>query len=100
MWVYKKCKVFKNNDKIGNHVRTHLICGGSPSYESFLAELKCGPLFGNVQCNLVVQDEQKSDFANYPPVFKNTEVGRNDIEGRIKINAVETEIIKLLRILP
>ena len=55
---------------------------------------KNGSLFGNVQCDLVVPDELKSKFENFPPIFQNTEVGRNGIGDCMKNYAIENEILK------
>ena len=53
-----------------------------------------GVIFGYVQCDLAVPDELKSKFAIFPPTFKNTEVGRNDIENYMKNYAIENETLK------
>ena len=49
------------------------------STDSLLSKIKDGHFFGYAQCDLVVSDETKSKFLNFLPIFKNTEVGRNDI---------------------
>ena len=85
---------FKTNDKIKYHVRTHFLYKRSLSTDSILAKITAGSLFGYVQCNLVVPDELKSKFANFPPIFKNTEVGRNDIGDYMKNYAIENEMLK------
>ena len=56
--------------------------------------MKDGSLFGYVQCDLIVSEELKSKFANLPPGFKNTEVGRNDIGDYMKNYAIEKEWLK------
>ena len=47
--------------------------------ESLLEQIRSGKLFGYVQCNIEVPDELKKYLANFPPIFKNTNVGRHDI---------------------
>ena len=42
--------------------------------------------FGYVQCDLVVPD--------FPPIFKNNEVGRDDIGDYMKNYAIENEMLK------
>ena len=84
---------FKTDGKIKNHFRTHFPCKRPLSTDSLLAKIKDGSLFGNVQCDLVVPDELKSKFANFPPIFKNTEVGRDDIGGYMKNYAIENEML-------
>ena len=80
MWECDWWESFKTNDKIKNHVRTHFPYKKLLSTDSLHAKIKDGSLFGYVQCDLVVPDKLKSKFASFPPIFKNTKVGRNDLE--------------------
>ena len=36
-------------------------------------------MFGYVQCDIEVPEQLKKKFANFPPIFENTNVGRHDI---------------------
>ena len=47
--------------------------------ETLLEQIKSGKLFGYVQCDIEVPEELKKKFANFPPIFKNTNVVRHDI---------------------
>ena len=44
-------------------------------------------LFGYVQCDTEVPEELKNNFANFPPIFKNTNVGQHDIGLLVKYYA-------------
>ena len=44
-----------------------------------LEQIRSGKLFGYVQCDIEVPEELKKNFANFPPIFKNTNVGRHNI---------------------
>ena len=46
--------------------------------ENPLEQIRSGKLFGYVQCDIEVPEELKKKFANFPPIFKNTNVGRHD----------------------
>ena len=94
IWECDWWESFKTDEKIKNHVRTHFPYKRPLSTDSLLAKIKDGSLFGYVQCDLVVPDELKSKFANFPPIFKNTEVGRNDIGDYMKNYAIENEMLK------
>ena len=94
MWECDWWESFKTNDKITNHVRTHFPYKKPLSTDSLLAKIKDRSLFGYVQCDLVVPDELKSKFANFPPIFKNTEPGRNNIGDYMKNYAIENEMLK------
>ena len=47
--------------------------------ESLLEQIRSGKLFGYVQCDIEVPGALKEKFANFPPFFKNINVGRHDI---------------------
>ena len=94
LWECDWCESFKTNDKIKNHVRTNFPYKKPFSTDSLLAKIKDGSLFGYIQCELVVPDELKSKLANFPPIFKNTEVGRKDIGEHMKNYAFENEVFK------
>ena len=94
IWECDWWESFKTDDKIKNHVRTRFPYKRPLSTDSLLAKIKDGSLFSYVQCDLVVPDELKSKFANFPPIFKNTEVGRNDIGDYMENYAIENEMLK------
>ena len=84
MWECEWWEIFKTNDKIKNHVRTHFPCKRLLSTDCLIAKVKSWIHFGYVQCDLVVPDELKSKYNNFAPIFKMTEVGRNDIKDSMK----------------
>ena len=47
--------------------------------ESLLEQIRSGKLFGYVHCDIEVPEELKKKFANFPPIFKITNVCRHDI---------------------
>ena len=52
--------------------------------ESLLEQIGSGKLFGYVQCDIEVPEEHKKKFANFPTIFKNTNLGRHDIGSLMK----------------
>ena len=52
--------------------------------ESLLEQIGSGKLFGYVQCAIEVPEVLKKKFANFPPIFKNANVGRHDIGSLMK----------------
>ena len=58
--------------------------------ESLLEQIRSGKLFGYVQCDIEVPEELKEKFANFPPFFKYTNVGRHDV-GLLMKNYAEKE---------
>ena len=59
-----------------------------------MEKIRDGSLYGSIQCDLVVQDELKAKFSNFPPIFKNTEVGRNDIGEFMQKYGIENDLLK------
>ena len=49
-----------------------------------LERIKKGSLFGYVQCDIEVPPELGEQFANFPPIFRNNNVGRDDIRSLMK----------------
>ena len=94
MWECDWWESFETNDKNKNHIRTNFPYKKHLSTDFLLAKIKDGSLFGYVQCDLVAPDELKLKFANFPPFFKNTEFGRNDIGDYEKNYAIENEMLK------
>ena len=77
------------------HVRTHFPFKKPLSRDSVIAKIKDGSFLGYVQCDSVVSDELKSNFPNFPPIFKNTKKHRrNDIGDYMKNYAIENEMLK------
>ena len=55
--------------------------------------MRSGKLFGSVQRDIEVAEELKKIFASFPPIFKNTNVGRHDIELPVKDYAEKKGIL-------
>ena len=47
-----------------------------------------------MQCDLIVPDELKPTFSNFPPIFKNIDVCRNNIGDYMKNYAEENDLMK------
>ena len=67
-----------------NHLRTNFPYQRPLSEERLMQEIKSRRLFGYVHCDLKVPEHLKAYFANFPPIFKNTVVSRNDIGDLMK----------------
>ena len=77
-----------------NHVRTHFPFKRPLSYNSLVQNIRNERMFGYVQCDLSVPDELKAKFSNFPPIFKNIDVSRNDIGEYMKTYAEENDLLK------
>ena len=54
-------------------------------------------LFGYAQCDIEVTENLRANFANFPPIFKNTLVSKSDIEDLMKSYAEEERFLSQLR---
>ena len=72
----------RSNPVVSAFIQKHLPEKRLFSFTSELAILKAissGMLFGLVQCDIAVPDHLKEHFAELQPIFKNCEIGREDI---------------------
>ena len=65
--------------------------------ENLLEQIRSGKLFGYVQCDIEVSEKLKKKFANFPPIFKNTNVGRHDIGSLMQDYAEKQGLLCQLR---
>ncbi len=59
------------------------------SESQLVSKIRNGTIFGYIQCDIEVPQELRHKFADFPPIFKNTEVGRADIGSHMESYAVE-----------
>ena len=83
-------QLYKTNVVVKQHLRQSFPYKIPLSEERLLERIKNGSLFGYVQCDIEVPPELREQFANFPPIFKNINVGRDDIRSLMK-NYAEQE---------
>ena len=79
MWECEWWNLYKTTTCVKEHLRESFPYKRPLREESLLEQIRSGKLFGYVQCDIEVPEEFKEKFANFPPIFKNTNVGRHDI---------------------
>ena len=65
--------------------------------ETLLEQIRSGKLFAYVQYDFEVPEELMKKFAKFPPIFKNTNVGRHDIGLLMKDYAEKERLLCQLR---
>ena len=83
-------QLYKTDSVVKQHLRDSFPYRLPLSEVRLLEKIKNGSLFGYVQCDIQVPPELRNDFANFPPIFKNVNVGREDI-GSLMKNYAEQE---------
>ena len=77
-----------------NHIRQNFPYKLPLSKETLLTRINEVKLFGYVQCDLEVSEELCERFANFPPIFKNCDVGREKI-GNFMLEYAEKNALLL-----
>ena len=93
IWECEWWTKVKNDPTTKQFIRTNFPYKLPLTHDNLLNQIRTGSLFGYVQCDLEVPDELKSKFADFPPIFKNTEVSRNDIGEFMKNYASENKLL-------
>ena len=91
MWECEWWNLYKTTTWVKEHLRESFPYKRSLRKESPLEQIISGKLFGYVQCDIEVPEELKKKFANFPPIFKNTNVGRHDIGSLMQDYAEKKE---------
>ena len=83
-WECNWWELYRTDALVKNHIRTNFPYQRFLSEERLMQEIMSRKLFGYVQCDLKVPEDLKAYFANFPPIFKNTVVSRNNIGDLMK----------------
>ena len=78
MWECEWWNLYKTTTCVKQHLRESFPYKRPLREESLLEQIRSGKLFGYVQCDIEVPEMLKKKFANFPPIFKNTNVGQHD----------------------
>ena len=94
-WLSQKA----NNQKIKQFLSDKNISfksalQGKVTQASILEKVKSGELFGLVQCDIHVPDNLKPYFEDLPPLFKNTNVSREDIGEHMETYCINNKLMR------
>ena len=78
---------------LASHVYRPLDCHLHLTKDQILAAVKNEQLFGVIECDIQVPEDLKSKFSEMCPIFKNTEISREDIGEYMKTFAEENNIM-------
>ena len=93
MWECEWWRHYKTTTNVKLHIRENFPYRLSLTEQQLLEGKKKGNLFGYVQCDTEVPEKLKANFANFPPIFKNILVIKNDIGDLMKTYAEEEGIM-------
>ena len=93
MWEWEWWRLYKTTNTVKQHIREHFPYRRLLAAEQLLEEIKKGKLFGYVQCDIEAPENLRVNFANFPPIFKNTLVSKNDIGDLMKNYAEEERLL-------
>ena len=89
MWECEWWRLYKTATIVKLHIRKNFPYRRSLTETQLPEGIKKGNLFGYVQWDIEVPKKLRANFANFPPIFKNTLVSKNDIVDLMKTNAEE-----------
>ena len=92
MWECEWWRLYKTDASVKNHLRENFPYKRPLSEEQLLQGIIDGRLFDYVQCDIKVPENLQSYFSNFPPIFENTVVSREDI-GTLMRDYAEKENI-------
>ena len=85
--------VSETDASVKSHLRKNFPYRRPLNEEGFLQKFIDGRLFGYVQCDIEVPDHLRDYFSNFPPMFKNTTVSKDDIGSLMKSFAEKENIM-------
>ena len=93
MWECEWCSFYKTDASVKSYLRANFPYKRPLSEEQLSQRIIDGRLFGYVQCDIEVPEHLCDYFSNFPPLFKNTVVSRDDIGNLIKKYAEKEDIM-------
>ena len=93
MWKNEWWRLYKTTNDVKLYIRENFPYRQSLKEQQLLEGKNKGNLFGYAQCEIEVPENLRANFANFPPIFKNILVSKNDIGDLMKPYAEEEGIM-------
>ena len=93
LWESEWWRLYRTTTSVNLHIRDKFLYRRSHKKHQLLERIKKVNLFGHVQCDIEAPENLRTNFANFPPVFENTLVGKNDTGDLMKTYAGEGGIM-------
>ena len=94
MWECEWWNLYKMTTCVKEHLRGSLPYKRPMREKILLEQIRSDKLFGYVQCDIEVPEELKKKIANFPPIFKNTNVDRHDIASLMQVYAEKQGLLR------
>ena len=88
-WECEWWRLYKTTNTVKQRIREDFPFRRSLAAEQLSEEINEGMSFDYVHCDIEVHENLRSKFNNFPPIFKNTLVSKNDIGDSMKNYAEE-----------
>ena len=79
MWECEWWNLYRTTTCVKEHLGESFPYKRPLTEDKLLEQIGSGKLFGDMQCGVEMPGELKKIFANFPPIFESTNVGRHDI---------------------
>ena len=80
IWECGWWRLYETDAPVKNYLRANFPYKRPLSEEQLLQRIIDGRLSGYIQCDIEVPERLDDYFSNFPPIFKNTVVSRDDID--------------------
>ena len=92
MWECEWWSLYKTDASVRSQLRENFPYKRPFSEEQLLQAIIDRKLFGYIQCDIEVPEHLGRFFSNFPPIFKNTKVGKED-NGNLTREYAEKETV-------
>ena len=92
MWGCEGWRQYNTITNVKLHIREVFSYRRSLTEHQLLGRIRKRNFSGYVQCDIEVPEKSGANFANFPPIFKNTFFSRNDIGDLMEMYAEEEGI--------
>ena len=97
MWECEWRSLYKTDAPVKSYLRANFSYKRPVSEEQLLQRVIDGHFFGYFECDIEVPEHLRDYFSNFPPIFKKTVVGRDDIGNLMKEYAEKVGIMPQLK---
>ena len=93
MWKCEWWRLYRTNNALKKHIRDKFPYRRWITSFEDLETIRKGIVFGYIQYDIEVPKIPQNKFPNFPRIFKNTFVSKNDMRDLMKIYAEEEDIL-------
>ena len=83
-----------NQDNCRDVLRLDVAYRSALTFQQLVDGIRGGYLFGFLHCDISIPEDLRGSFKNFPPIFKNVDVSRDDIGDHMRQHAEENGLLR------